>query len=266
MGATPRHLTAQLHGSTPGALTPSFVAVNFGEGGNRDINMAFASANDRNDLPRLARIDPRQFELLFSGCKVERYAAGQHLFVQEDAADRIYGVMSGTVEISIYSPGGQKLVANIELSRSLVGEIGALDGRPRTATAICLTACELVSLSRAQLFDRIEKNPPLARAMIDLLCARLRWVSGELGDQAFFGIEARLAKRLVFLGGVMADGDGWIPISQSELGEFLGATRESVNKTLNDWRSRRIIDIKRGGLRITDARALSTIAESHDDD
>ena len=157
-------------------------------------------------------------------------------------------------------------MANIELSRSLVGEIGALDGRPRTATAICLTACELVSLSRAQLFDRIEKNPPLARAMIDLLCARLRWVSGELGDQAFFGIEARLAKRLVFLAGVMADGDGWIPISQSELGEFLGATRESVNKTLNDWRSRRIIDIKRGGLRITDARALGTIAESQDDD
>jgi CRP-like cAMP-binding protein len=64
----------------------------------------------------------------------------------------------------------------------------------------------------------------------------------------------------------MADSDGWIPISQSELGEFLGATRESVNKTLNDWRGRRIIDIKRGGLRITDARALGTIAESQDDD
>ncbi|TIW55683.1 MAG: cyclic nucleotide-binding domain-containing protein, partial [Mesorhizobium sp.] len=61
--------------------------------------MAFASANDRNDLPRLARIDPGQFDLLFSGCKVERYAAGQHLFVQEDSADRIYGVMSGSVEI-----------------------------------------------------------------------------------------------------------------------------------------------------------------------
>ncbi|MER8656680.1 Crp/Fnr family transcriptional regulator [Mesorhizobium sp. M0847] len=228
--------------------------------------MAFGGPNDRNDLPRLARIDPKLFDILFSGCKVERYAAGQHLFVQEDAADRIYGVMSGTVEISIYSPGGQKLVANIELSRSLVGEIGALDGRPRTATAICLTACELVSLSRIQLFDRIERNPPLARAMIELLCARLRWVSGELGDQAFFGIQARLAKRLVFLAKVMADSAGWIPISQSELGEFLGATRESVNKTLNDWRNRSFIAIKRGGLRITDTRALRHIAESQDDD
>ena len=228
--------------------------------------MAFGGANDRNDLPRLARIDPKLFDILFSGCKVERCTAGQHLFVQEDAADRIYGVMSGTVEISIYSPGGQKLVANIELSRSLVGEIGALDGRPRTATAICLTACELVSVSRTQLFDRIERNPPLARAMIELLCARLRWISGELGDQAFFGIEARLAKRLVFLAEVMADADGWIPISQSELGEFLGATRESVNKTLNDWRARSFIAIKRGGLRITDAGALRHIADSQDDD
>jgi CRP-like cAMP-binding protein len=242
------------------------LAVELCDCGNWENNMAFGGANDRNDLPRLARIDPRLFDLLFSGCKVERYAAGQHLFVQEDPADRVYGVMGGTVEISIYSPGGQKLVANIELSRSLVGEIGALDGRPRTATAICLTGCDLVSVSRTQLFDRIEKNPPLARAMIELLCARLRWVSGELGDQAFFGIEARLAKRLVFLSGVMADGSGWIAISQSELGEFLGATRESVNKTLNDWRSRSIIAIKRGGLRIANAGALRHIAESQDDD
>jgi CRP/FNR family transcriptional regulator, cyclic AMP receptor protein len=248
------------------ALMSPSLAVRSSNCGNWDITMIFAGSNDRNDLPRLARIDPRLFDLLFVGCKVERYAAGQHLFVQEDDGDRIYGVMSGTVEISLYSPGGQKLVANIELSRSLVGEIGALDGHPRTATAICLAACELVSLSRTQLFDRIEKNPPLARAMIELLCARLRWISGELGDQAFFGIEARLAKRLAFLAGVMADGSGWIPISQSELGEFLGVTRESVNKTLNDWRSRSIIDIKRGGLRITNARALRHIAESQDDD
>jgi CRP/FNR family cyclic AMP-dependent transcriptional regulator len=228
--------------------------------------MAFSGANDTIDLPRLARMDPRLFDLLFSGCKVEPYAAGQHLFIQQDPSDRLYGVMSGTVEISIYSPGGQKLVANIELSRSLVGEIGALDGLPRTATAICLTACGLVSITRAQLFERIDRNPDLARSMIGLLCARLRWISSELGDQAFFGIEARLAKRLLFLADVMADGSGWIPISQSELGEFLGVTRESVNKTLNDWRNRSIIAIKRGGLRIRNAGALRHITELDDDD
>lgn len=228
--------------------------------GTIDMPPSKPPMDEISELPRLARIGPNLFDLLFSGCKVEKHSAGQHLFVQEDISDRVYGVISGTVEISIYSPGGQKLVANIERSQSLVGEIGALDGGPRTATAICRTDCELVSLSRAQLFDRIERHPPLARAMIELLCARLRWVSGELGDQAFLGIEARLAKRLIFLSSTMSDPSGWIVFSQSELAEFLGATRESVNKVLNDWRSRSIIDLKRGGLRIENSAALQRLA------
>ena len=220
-----------------------------------------AQADQIRALPRLARIGPDLFELLFSGCKPECHAGGQHLFMQDDVSDRVYGVISGTIQISIYSSGGQKLIANIELSQGLIGEIGALDGGPRTATAICLTDCELVSLSRAQLFERIERNPELARAMIGLLCARLRWVSGELADQAFLGIESRLAKRLIFLSGMMSDPSGWIPISQSDLAEFLGATRESVNKALNDWRKRSIITIKRGGLRVENANSLRHIVD-----
>ncbi len=228
--------------------------------------MPFPETATRNkrDVPRFARLGSELFNLLFSGCKVERFAAGQHLFVQDDVADRVYGVLNGTAEISIYSSGGRKLVANIELTGSLIGEIGALDGGLRTATARCLTACELVSVSRAQLFDRIERNPPLARALIELLCARLRWVSGELGDQAFLGIHARLAKRLVFLSGFFTDGEGWIPISQSELAEFLGATRESVNKILNDWRTRSVISIRRGGIRVENTQALRGISDFGD--
>ncbi|MCC2688915.1 MAG: transcriptional regulator, Crp/Fnr family [Rhizobiaceae bacterium] len=226
--------------------------------------MPASNANDRDERPPLARIAPPLFDLLFSGCRAEHYDAGQHIFLQEDPSDRLYGMIAGAVEISLYAADGRKLVANIELSPSLVGEIGALDGRPRTATAICLAASRLVSVSRVQLYDRIERHPPLARAMIELVCARLRWVSAELEDQAFLGVQARLAKRLIFLSGLMADSAGWISMSQSELAEFLGATRESVNKTLNDWRSRKLIDLHRGGLHVLDAGALRQIAAQDD--
>jgi CRP/FNR family cyclic AMP-dependent transcriptional regulator len=229
---------------------------------HRSVPMIYAENETGTGVP--VRIGSDLFDKLFKGCRVERYAAGQHLFVQEDDSDRIYGVISGTVEISLYSPGGQKLVANMELHHSLVGEIGALDGGSRTATAICLTPCEMVSLSRAQLFERMEGHPALARAMIELLCARLRWVSGEMGDLAFFAIEARLAKRLALLSGINAAKDGWIDISQAELAEFLGATRESVNKTLNDWRSKGVIELRRGGVRVLSASRLHQIAVGGD--
>lgn len=247
-------------------MLPTLIDLSYRDASRRErsVPMTHAANEAGNGAP--VRIGPQLFDLLFKGCRVERYAAGQHLFVQEDASDRIYGVISGTVEISLYSPGGQKLVANIELHHSLVGEIGALDGGTRTATAICLTPCELVSLSRAQLFERMERHPMLARVMIELLCARLRWVSGEMGDLAFFAIEARLAKRLALLSRINADKDGWIEISQAELAEFLGATRESVNKTLNDWRSRGVIELRRGGVRVMSAPRLRHIAAAGEDD
>ncbi|WP_157017948.1 Crp/Fnr family transcriptional regulator [Mesorhizobium xinjiangense] len=212
-----------------------------------------------------SRLSPELFDVLFEGCPSETYHAGQCLFMQDDPADRVYGILAGTLEIAIFSPGGRKLVANMETRKAVIGEIAALDGGLRTATATCMTDCTLVSISRRQMFDRIERQPRLASALIELLCARLRFVSAELGDQALLKIEARLARRLDFLNRLIADEEGWITISQSELAEFLGATRESVNKTLTDWRKHGLIDIRRGGIRMRNRRLLEEIGAAPDD-
>lgn len=196
---------------------------------------------------------------MFGDAKPEKYAAGRLLFLQDDPSDRIYGLLGGSVEISIYSTGGDKLVANLQFPPSLIGEIGVLDGGRRTATAICRTECSIVSLTRRQVLDRIEQDPLLGRAIIELLCKRLRWVSEELGDHNFLGIEARLAKRLLHLSDRLSDASGWIAISQSELAQTLGATRESVNKLLNDWRGRALIATKRGHVKVNDPNRLRRV-------
>ena len=200
------------------------------------------------------------FGLLFDNCVADRVPAGRHLFLQEDRSDRIFGLVDGSVEISIYSIDGQKLVANMQTPPNIIGEIGALDGGLRTATAICRTDCMIVSLDRTQLMRRIEESPLLARSMLRLICRRVRWVSESLGDQAFLNVEARLAKRLLLLDRLLADEAGWIAISQSEIAEFLGATRESVNKLINAWRSRSLIDIKRGRIKVANVRSLRQMA------
>jgi len=221
-------------------------------------------SHEERPLPR-ARLTEDLFEALFEGCTTEHYRAGHHLFMQDDVADRVYGVLSGAVEIAYYSESGRKLVANFETEKCVFGEIAALDGGRRTATATCLTDATMVSLSRRQLLQRVEQHPPLATTMIGILCARLRYVTAELGDQALLKIEARLAKRLTFLSDLIEDEGGWIHISQSDLAEFLGATRESVNKTLTDMRRAGLLDVKRGAIRILNGRGLERIGSGPDD-
>jgi CRP/FNR family cyclic AMP-dependent transcriptional regulator len=90
-------------------------------------------------------------------------------------------------------------------------------------------------------------------------------VTESLGDHAFLNIEGRLAKRLLLLNSILADPSGWIGISQSEIAEFLGATRESVNKLLNGWRSRSLIDVRRGRIKIINSRILRQLATEGSD-
>lgn len=205
------------------------------------------------------------FDLLFDNCVADKLPAGRHLFLQEDRSDRVFGLIEGSVEISIYSIDGQKLVANVQTAPNIIGEVGALDGGLRTATAICRTDCTMVWLDRPQLLRRIEESPVLARSMLHLVCRRMRWVSESLGDHAFLSVEARLAKRLILLDKILADPAGWIAISQSEIGEFLGATRESVNKLLNGWKGRSLIDVRRGHVKVVNGRGLRRLATESED-
>jgi CRP-like cAMP-binding protein len=201
------------------------------------------------------------FRELFAGCRPERLDAGQALFIQGDPGDRIFGVLSGKLEISLLAVDGRKLVANIETADSLVGEIAALDGGPRSASVTCLSDCSVVSLSRAQMLDRLDRSPTLSHAVIAHLCARLRWMSDEVGDQALLTLDRRLAKRVLLLAGILAEPTGWIVVSQQEIAEFLGATRESVNKSLSEWRSSGLVEVGRNRLRVIDPHGLRRIAE-----
>ena len=201
------------------------------------------------------------FNRLFEGLRPDRYDAGHHLFLQDDRAEAVFGLAEGTVEIAIYSIDGQKLVANLQAAPALIGEIGAHDGGPRSATAICRSPCVISRLGRERLLDMIERDGELMRAMIRVLCDRARWTTMSLGDHAFLHVEGRLAKRLLLLREIIGDKEGWIAVSQTELAELLGVTRESVNKMINTWRGPNILDSRRGHVRVLQPSRLRAFAQ-----
>jgi len=182
------------------------------------------------------------------------------LFNQNDDDSALYVIDEGMIEISVVNADGRRLSLNVMRAGDVFGEIAMLDGGPRTASAVALRDSLLRCLQRRDVFEAMRSDVSLAFDLIQILAERLRWVSGLLEDQAFSPLPARVAKRLLLLDEQMAGGTATVSISQEELANFVGATREGVAKVLARWKRQGWIDVARGSLRIQDRSALENVA------
>ena len=182
--------------------------------------------------------------------------AGEVLFNEGDPGDAFYAVQRGEIEISVHAADGRKLTLDIVRDGEVFGEI-ALFGGERTATARALGDSVLLAIRRADVLATLRKRPELALQFIDLLCTRLRELSGKL-EEAFKPVPVRLAGRLLYLEAKLGR-DGRVAVSQADLADFVGATREGVAKILAVWRSRSWVSLSRGSVRILDRAALEAI-------
>jgi len=195
-----------------------------------------------------------------------RLAEGETLFAQGDVGDALYFVDGGAVEISVLSSDGRKFSLNVMRQGDVFGEIALLDGSPRTATAIAFEPCILRCVRRDDLLAQLKHRSDLAFDFIQLLCGRLRWVHELLEDRAFLPLSCRVAKRLLVLCDQLGQPSGAIAISQAELADFLGATREGVAKILGSFRAIGIIDLSRGSITIRNTQALRNATKIRNSD
>jgi CRP-like cAMP-binding protein len=133
------------------------------------------------------------------------------------------------------------------------GEIALLDGKPRTAEAVAIEPCELFVVQRRDLLPLLGRDLGLAIRIIELLCARLRWVSDRREDAALLPMEARLARALLMLA---EDYGSDVQTSQQELADLVGASREKVNQQLQAWQREGLIALRRSRIMVTAADRL----------
>lgn len=205
-------------------------------------------------LDQIARLGVRR--------TVERDAV---IFAQSDPGDALYGVMTGRVRISASSAAGKEMFLNIMEPGDIFGEIALLDGRQRSAAATAMSATELFVVTREQFLGLLAREPQLVDHLLQLLCGRLRWVSGFAEESALLSVPARLARRLLSLGklhGHETRAGLELKVSQEEVARFLGLSRQIVNQYLQDWKAQRWVDLGRGRIMILDARALEGVVAS----
>jgi CRP-like cAMP-binding protein len=190
------------------------------------------------------------------------YDDGTIIFMRGDPGDSLCGVVTGRVRISASRAGGKEVFLNIMEPGDAFGEIALLDGSPRTATATAIARTELTIIPRAAFFALLRTETQLAEHLIQLLCKRVRWTAEQMEDSALLGVPAKIAKRLLSLacmhGSAAQDGTR-LAISQEELAQFLGLSRQIVNQHLQAWRAQGWIALGRGKVTIANWRALQNV-------
>jgi CRP/FNR family cyclic AMP-dependent transcriptional regulator len=189
---------------------------------------------------------------------------GAVIFRKGDVGSRLYAVRSGAVRISTPSEQGKDAIFNLIVPGDLFGEIAFLDGGQRTADAVAIDNCELMIIERRDFIPLIQEDPELALRLIKVLCGRLRRTSEQVEDIVFLGLPNRLAKVLLHLYRPSADAPpkSKIQVTQREISQMIGVSRESANKQLQAWQRRKWLKLERGGIVIVAPDALRDLVSS----
>jgi CRP/FNR family transcriptional regulator, cyclic AMP receptor protein len=214
--------------------------------------------------PYFADLDVEAFDQLCRYAKHVTLKRGATIFSKGDPGSSLIAVISGTVKISISSPDGRNAILNLIEAGEIFGEIALLDGLSRTADATANTNCELLVIDRREFIPFVRSQPTVAMKFIELLCARLRWVSDHVEQIILQDLPGRLAGALLRLSDRHKRGpqERTISMTQQEISEVVGMTRESINKQLRAWAARGWVRLEHGAVVVLKPEALQELVDA----
>jgi CRP/FNR family cyclic AMP-dependent transcriptional regulator len=205
-------------------------------------------------------------DALLARARIRDVPAGETIFLVGSPGDSMMAVLTGNVRISVTSDEGREIVLAILSELDVFGEIAMLDGKERTADARAMTSCTLAILERRDVLAYLARTPSAWSRLVEVLCFRSRQTDEHITEIALLELPVRLAKVLLRLSTVDAipppggRQEVRIRLSQRDLGNYVAAARESVNKCLRDWQRAGFVRIKRGQISIADRTTLEELA------
>lgn len=198
-------------------------------------------------------LDDESTSALLKFMKPRSLRRGTVLFHEGDSGDELYIVSTGKLKVGRESSDGRENLLSVLGPGEIIGELALFDPGPRSSTVTAVSQTELLSLKHEDLINWLGERPKAAMNLLKALAQRLRRTNETVGDLVFSDVPGRVAKALIDLSqrfnkpapdGILVAHD----LTQEELAQLVGASRETVNKALADF-------AQRGWLRL-EARAV----------
>lgn len=218
----------------------------------------------------LDQLDERtQHELLAMGTE-RRLPMRSFIYYENEPATTVYVLLDGIVRLERHSGGGQTSLLDLMMPGELFGEAGVLEERRRSSTAITVNRCMLVAIPGSDFLRMFEEVPALARGTASWMSLRLRGFADRFLEATHSSATSRVCARLLqLMASVPAPEQGPVivvlPISQADLAEWAGLSREAAVKALRELREDEVIETSRGQVLVLRPEALRIRAEVSDD-
>ncbi len=212
--------------------------------------------------PLFTALDDAASVSLLANMVSVKISKGSVLFAEGDEGDQLYVIAEGKLKLGTSSGDGRENLLSILGPGEMFGELSLFDPGPRTSTATAVTDVKLLSLGQEKLLPWLAENPKVALQLLARLAQRLRRTNEAVGDLVFSDVPGRVAKALIDLGerfgkkteeGLFVHHD----LTQEELAQLVGASRETVNKALADFAGRNWLKLDGRAVLITDFERLS---------
>lgn len=197
-------------------------------------------------------------ERLRAYAKIRTFKRGETVFLKGDPGNALFAVCAGVVQMTTLSSGGKNAVFSLIDTGEIFGEIALLDGKPRTTDAIAFTDCRLLMIERRDFIPLLRSNPEVAISLLEVLCAKLRRTTEQVEDLLFLDLRSRLVKTLLRMSQPTTSGQA-VAISQTDLSNIVGMSREMINKQLQIWARDGWIRLERRLITVLKPEALARI-------
>ena len=212
--------------------------------------------------PLFSALDAEAAAALRASMTEKRVPRSGVIFSEGEAGDRMYVILDGKVKLGQTSPDGRESLLAVLGPGEVFGELSLFDPGPRTAPATAVTDTVVVGLGHGDLRPWLTGRPEVAESLLQALAQRLRRTNEALADLVFSDVPGRVAKQLLDLAdkfgrpgpdGVLVHHD----LTQEELAQLVGASRETVNKALADFTQRGWIEVDQRQVLLVDMERLA---------
>lgn len=209
-----------------------------------------------------AGLDEESTSALMKFMKPRSIRRGTPLFHEGDSGDELYIVSTGKLKVGRESSDGRENLLSVVGPGEIIGELALFDPGPRSSTVTAVSQSEVLSLKHEDLLRWLEERPQAAMNLLKALAQRLRRTNETVGDLVFSDVPGRVAKAILDMknrfgkpapDGILVPHD----LTQEELAQLVGASRETVNKALADFAERRWIRLEGRSVVILDLERLT---------